>query len=1271
LLPSHTFLMAVEEEKTTSSREGSDTPNRTPDEKKAQGGINDYFRVFHYADKYSWSLYGVAFVAAIASGTALPLMTLIFGSFTTKFNNFATGISTPNQFRHDVDHFVLYFVYLFAARLVVIYISTASANIAATRTTRTLRKAFLEATLRQEIWHFDGQSNGAMATQVTTNGNKVQSGIAEKLIFIVQGLSMFFSSFVVAIAAQWKLGLITLFSVMPAIFLVTSICVAIDARIEARILRIYSRAAVLAEEALSSIRTVHAFSARKKILQKYDTFLSEAHQIGKKKSPIWATMFSTQFFCTYAATALAFWQGFRMYQSGEIGNVGTVFTIVLTVTIAATSIMSILPQIEAITAASSAASELFAIIDKPSQLDPLDPTGEAPSICQGHLDIKNIHFAYPSRPSAQVLRDFSVTIPAGKTTALVGASGSGKSTLVGLLERWYVPSSGSMMLDGRELQNYNVRWLRSQIRLVQQEPVLFKATVFENVAKGFVDAQRRLPREEQLALVREACEASNADDFINELPHGYDTELGERAGTLSGGQKQRIAIARSIVSNPKILLLDEATSALDPKAEKVVQDALSRVSKDRTTLVIAHKLATVKAADNIAVVSQGRIVEQGTHNQLIDLDGHYAALVRAQDLGTADDEGAVHLEDEKQTIEILEDRPSLIRATTAATSVGNDPENQRQRVGTLGYSLLKCIWIIFTEHKSLYPYFILQGFGCVLAGLTYPAQAIVYSRSLTIFQLTGQHARDRADFYALMFFVIALGNLAAYCTIGWICNVISQFITHHIRSELLERMMDQDIEFFDMPENTSGALTSKLSTVPSNLQELIASNLPLIWTVLVNVLSSSILALAFGWKLGLVVIFGALPPLILSGYLRIRMEMKLDSRIGQTFAESAGVANEAVSAIRTVSSLTLETHVLEQYSTLLSNIVGKSTRALVWTMFFFALSQSIEFLSMALGFWYGSRLLANGEYTSGQFYTIFIGVLFAGQAAGQFFGYTSSITKGHGAANHVLWLRTQKPAIAETNDNSDSGPEGDGTVDLESVEFRYQQRQGSRVIRGISMTIEPGQFAAFVGASGCGKSTLVALLQRFYDPTSGRICLTHKDITTLSPRLYRGYMSLVQQEPTLYSGSVKENISLGLEFEPSEDQICEACRQANALDFVTSLPEGFDTSCGSRGLQFSGGQRQRIAIARALIRDPKLLLLDEATSALDTQSERLVQAALDEAATKRTTIAVAHRLSTIRHADIIYVIANGRIAEQGTHEELQRLRGIYYEMCLAQVLDKA
>ncbi|KAK1809693.1 hypothetical protein LTR12_015949 [Friedmanniomyces endolithicus] len=1258
------------EKPTSNDAASSEAVDDKPEKEKAS--LKDFFRIFTYADRLDILLYSIGLGGGVAVGAALPLMTLVFGSSTAAFNNVATGQNNAQQFTARINHLVLYFVYLFIARFVIGYIATLCICIAATRTTRALRKAFLDSLLRQEVWYFDREGNGSPATQVTTNGNRVNQGIAEKLYTLVQGISLFFSAYAVALAIQWKLALIVM-SIVPAIFGVVGACISVLVPIEARTTRIYSRAAVLAQDALSSIKTIHAFGAQSKIVKKYDEFLEEAHQESKKLSVFFGILFSGQTFFVMSGTALAFWQGYRMFRSGEIASVGTVFTVVLSVTLGSTSIMLIFPNIQAITNATSAANELFSVIDKPSELDPLSPEGTRPASCSGDVQIKNLRFAYLSRPTAQVLQGLTLSIPAGKTTALVGPSGCGKSTLIGLLERWYQPASGEILLDGHDVAEYNTNWLRSNIRLVQQEPVLFQGTIFQNVAKGFVGEQQKLPEDAQMKLVQEACKSSNAHDFIMKLPDAYKTQVGERASMLSGGQRQRVAIARSIISDPKVLLLDEATSALDPRAERVVQDALHRVSANKTTLIIAHKLATVMTADNIAVMTNGKVVEQGTHSELLARESLYAAMVLAQDLGGERGEAKFRDgpgDDDDDEMDDI-DRPMTLQRTkseAAAKEVAREVEYLS--AGKVAYSLTKCVWILLKEHPDLYFWYLVTAFGGIIGGGTYPAQAIVFSHLINVFVLPGSEGQSQANFWALMFFILALANLVGYFCLGWACNTIGQAITHRVRREMMERVINFDQDFFDRPENSSGAVTSQLSSVPTALLELMSQNLGLILNVLVNIVGSSILGIVYGWKLGLVVVFGGLPLLIAAGYLRIRLDQKLEASTGEQFAASAGLATEAVTSIRTISSLTLEGPILREYNEALSGIVGKVIPGLIITLIPYALSQSIDFLIMALGFWYGSRLIASGEYTTSQFFVIFIAVVFGGQGTAQFFGYTTSITKGKVAAQYFFWLRSIKANISETDENRDRKP-SDGAISVENISFRYKQRDAARVLRGISMNIEPGTYAAFVGPSGCGKSTMVSLLERFYDPTTGRITLNGDDISAMSPHAYRRYMSLVQQEPPLYLGSVRDNIAIGLEYEPSLEEVQDACRQANAFDFVSSLPEGLNTPCGSKGLQFSGGQRQRIAVARALVRKPRLLLLDEATSALDTQSERIVQKALDEAAKGRTTIAVAHRLSTIRHADVIFVMEDGRIAEIGTHEELQKLRGRYYAMCLAQSLDQA
>ncbi|KAH7192297.1 P-loop containing nucleoside triphosphate hydrolase protein [Fusarium flagelliforme] len=1264
--------------------EGGDasTPGQ---EGEIEGSWSDYKRILTYAGPAEYLMQAIALVAAIGSGAGIALQNLIFGEFITIITDYTSGESEPSKFRKDVADLALYFVYLGIGRFVLSYIWNVFLTYSSYRIVRNIRKEYLRAALRQEVAYYDFGTGGSIATQATSNGRLIQTGIAEKLGLFFQGIAAFLTAFIVAFIVQWKLTLICL-CIAPAMIIVMTVVATMEAVHEMKILEIHGQANSLAEGILASVRTIHAFEMRARLVDKFDKHLEEAHTVGKKISILFGLLFSADYTIIYLGFGLAFWQGIRMLASGEIQSSGVIFTVLLSVVIAAVQLTQLTPYTIDFSRAMSGAAQLFTLIDRASAIDPLSKDGETPSETIGHVELENVSFAYPTRPGITVLENFSLNVPAGKVTALVGQSGSGKSTIVGLLERWYNPKSGTIKLDGRPIDQLNLNWLRRNVRLVQQEPVLFEGSVFDNIKHGLVGTEwENAPAEEQMERIQDAAKMAFAHDFVMELPEGYNTQIGQRGGLLSGGQKQRVAIARSVVSQPKVLLLDEATSALDPHAESVVQRALDKASEGRTTIVIAHKLATIRKADNIVVMSKGAIIEQGSHESLIAQDGDYAKLVKIQNLAVDNDSTHTSAEEDEAVPETEKEDFAMTKTVTQyETHVQERLEAGKEHGNYDNHKQLGILHVIYRlireSPEVAWSYFFVLA-GCLGAVAAFPGQAILLAHVVDVFTLTGDEMRDRGDFYASMFIVLAAGLLVSYFVLGYATNTIAQFLSHKLRKQSLQDMLRQDLQFFDREENSTGALASRVDSNPQSILELMGFNVALILIAILNLLACGLLAIIHSWKLGLVVVCAGLPPLVSSGYFKIRLDAKLDRDTSKRYSTSASVASEAITAIRTVSSLAIEESVLDKYVNELNEAVAGSKNDLFRIMIFFALTQSIEYWFQALGFWYGCRLLSYGDISMYNFFVAFLGVFYSGQASAQLFQFSTSITKGVNAANYIFWLNSLQPNVQETPENRDNGPKSGGPIVLDNVRFSYPLRPHAPVLRGIDLDVKPGQFVALVGASGCGKSTMVAMLERFYDPSSGTISIDNSTLPSLNPRLYRRIIGLVQQEPTLFQGTIRENIALGIDDPETEkndpvtsvpnERIEAALRAANAWDFVSSLPEGLDTQAGSNGAQLSGGQRQRIAIARALIRNPKVLLLDEATSALDTESEKIVQNALAEAAKEgdRITIAVAHRLSTIKDADKICVFLGGKITEAGTHQELLAQGGLYRKMCEAQALD--
>jgi ATP-binding cassette subfamily B (MDR/TAP) protein 1 len=813
--------------------------------------------------------------------------------------------------------------------------------------------------------------------------------------------------------------------------------------------------------------------------------------------------------------------------------------------------------------------------------------------------------------------------------------------------------------------------------------VLFATTIRDNVAQGLIGTPYEdASDEEKYGLIKAACIKSNADDFISRLPQGYDTMVGERGFLLSGGQKQRIAIARAIVSDPRILLLDEATSALDTRSEVIVQDALDKAAAGRTTITIAHRLSTIKDADCILVMGDGLVLERGTHTELLaDENGAYSRLVAAQSLreGHEDDnlDGVIsrdESESEKPRSDEVLERRSTIR------SIGSDVVSQlKEKVGDRAseedYGLFYLMRRIAILHrKGLYRYLIGSLFA-IGNGAVYPASGIIFGLAISGFSATTNAERSyEGDRNALWFFILAI-----------LCGLFMGFqnyyfasaaavLTAKLRSMTFKAILRQDIEYFDDEKNNTGALTSNLSENPQRVNGLAGITLGTIVQSIATLVVGLAIGFAYAWRIA-VVGLACVPLLICGGYIRLQVVVLKDQRNKKSQESSAQIACEAAGAIRTVASLTREEHCLDIYSRSLEAPIRKSTRTALWSNLLYAFSQAMGFWVTSLAVWYGATLVSRLELTTESFFVALVSTVFSSMQAGNFFAFVPDISSAKGAAGGIIKLLDSTPAIdAESTDGKSVPSETvKGHIQLENVRFSYPTRPRTQVLRGLSLTVEPGTHVALVGSSGCGKSTVIQLLERFYDPLSGRITLDGELIDEFNVQAYRQQISLVSQEPTLYAGTIRFNILLGAAIPGSEvaqEEIEAACRNANILDFIQSLPDGFDTEVGGKGSQLSGGQKQRIAIARALLRNPKVLLLDEATSALDSNSEKVVQEALDKAAKGRTTIAIAHRLSTIQNADRIHFLKEGRVSESGTHDELLALRGDYYEFVQLQALSK-
>ncbi|KAA8533236.1 hypothetical protein F0562_033231 [Nyssa sinensis] len=1174
--------------------------------------------MFRYADGIDKLLVLLGILGSIGDGVMSPLTMLVLSSVIDEYGG--AELSFSNEV---VNKYSLRLLYVAIGVGLSAFIEGICWTRTAERQTSRMRMEYLKSVLRQEVGFFDNQAASSTTFQVvstiSSDAHSIQDVIAEKIPNCLAHLSTFIFSLVVAFLLSWRLALAALpFSLMfiiPGVGFGKLLMILGMRKKDA-----YGVAGGIAEQAISSIHTVYSYVGEHQTLNRFSRALQKSMDLGIKQGFTKGLLMGSMG-TVFAVWAFQSWVGcILVTEKGESG--GRTFVSGACIIIGGLSIMNALPNLSFFSEATVTATRIFEMIDQIPVIDSEKGSGKILAYVRGEIEFKEVSFSYPSRPDTLILQRLNLKVKAGKMVGLVGSSGSGKSTVISLLERFYDPIKGDILLDG--LQN--------------KETSAY------------------------LVEISDGQGTANAHNFITKLPDGYETQVGQFGVQLSGGQKQRIAIARALLRDPKILLLDEATSALDAESERIVQEALDQASLGRTTIIIAHRLATIRKADTIVVLQSGRVVESGAHDELIQMNkgegGAYFRMVQLQ-------QSAMQNEAPNSSYHPMEgqDNQRMINAHTPQTPTS--VRRSFQSSPSYPFSPAFSISVVpsFQTHtyddsydenlnKSSCPrpsqWRLLQLnapewkgalLGCLGAagfGGIQPVHAYCLGSVVSVYFIKDNpKIKSETKFYCIIFLSLAVLSFIFNLLQHYNFAIMGECLTKRVREKMLGNVLTFEKGWFDKDENTSAAICARLATDANMVRSLVGDRMSLLVQVFISASLAFVLGLVVTWRVAIVMI--AIQPLIIgSFYSRSVLMKRMSEKAQKAQNEGSQLASEAVVNHRTITAFSSQNRILSLFSATLEGPRKESIKQSWFSGVGLFSSQFLTTASIALTYWYGGRLMNQGLVTSKHVFQVFFLLMSTGKNIADAGSMTSDLAKGSNAIRSVFAILDRKSEI-EPED-----PEG---------------------IKGLSLRIESGNTVALVGESGSGKSTIIGLIERFYDPIKGSVLIDGQDIKSYNLRNLRSHIALVSQEPTLFAGTIYQNIIYGKE-DATEAEIRKAAILANAHGFISSMKDGYKTYCGERGVQLSGGQKQRIALARAILKNPAILLLDEATSALDSMSENLVQEALEKMMVGRTCVVVAHRLSTIQKSDSIAVIKNGKVVEQGSHSDLLAVghHGSYYSL---------
>ncbi|WP_137989208.1 ABC transporter ATP-binding protein [Streptomyces vilmorinianum] len=909
-----------------------------------------------------------------------------------------------------------------------------------------------------------------------------------------------------------------------------------------------------------------------------------------------------------------------------------------------------------------------------------DGTKELPADAEATVEFDDVSFAYEgaSGTTRPVLDGFSLEIRSGETVAVVGASGSGKSTVSLLLPRFYDVTHGAVLVGGHDVRELTLDSLRAAIGLVPEDSFLFSDTVRANIAYGHPDATQE--------QIETAARAAQADRFIAELPDGYDTKVGEHGLTLSGGQRQRIALARAILTDPRLLLLDDATSAVDARVEHEIHEALASVMAGRTTLLIAHRRSTLGLADRIAVLDDGRLSDIGTHEELQERSALYRQLLTDPDeLGGVSPGHTVTVADD----EVPEDRtlraeldaefdaergitptlwvreedeaaadtsaagatPELLAAVEALPPATDTPDIDEARA--------------VTPEKSYGLRRLLRGFGIPLL-ISLGLVAVDAGMGLLLPILIRHGIDDGVNKLAVgaVWAASALALLTVF--VQWVAQTAETRMTgrtgervlYALRLKIFAQLQRLGLDYYE--RELTGRIMTRMTTDVDALSTFLQTGLVTAFVSVVTFFGIMVALLVLDLQLALVV-FATLPVLALATYFFRRSSVKAYELARERISVVNADLQESVSGLRIVQAFRRERSGAARFAARSDEYREARVRGQWLISIYFPFVTLLSSVAAAAVMIVGANRIEAGTLTTGALvaYLLYIDLFFAPvQQLSQVFDGYQQATVSLRRMQELL----QEPTSTATADKPLEVRSLRGDIAFEDVSFAYGAADGEEeALTGIDLRIPAGQTVAFVGETGAGKSTLVKLVARFYDPTAGRVTADGTDLRDLDLTAYRHRLGVVPQEAYLFAGTVRDAIAYGRP-EATDAEVEAAARAVGAHDMIATLDGGYLHEVAERGRNLSAGQRQLIALARAELVDPDVLLLDEATAALDLATEAQVNQATDRLAGRRTTLVVAHRLTTAARADRVILMAHGRVAEDGTHDELLARGGPYAEL---------